>query len=96
MKFGRVTLPAGVELTRRRASAVLALQRAGVPRGGRRSILVVDDDPVSLRLVKATLDYLGYCSRVASGGADALAQAARDPPAVVVIHRLHLVIRGSA
>jgi CheY-like chemotaxis protein len=62
-----------------------SLQRAGVAREGAGTVLVVDDDTRSLRLMAATLDQLGYsslCTPSAKLGLEAAAEAA---PAAVIL-----------
>ena len=49
-------------------------------RGRRRRILVTDDDPVHLDLVRDLLEPLGFELTFASGGEACLAAAARQPP----------------
>lgn len=48
-------------------------------------ILVVDDDPVVLRLVSLTLSDEGYQVRTASDGVEAVQVAARDPIDLIVL-----------
>jgi CheY-like chemotaxis protein len=55
---------------------------------GARTVLAVDDDEDSLRKLKTTLDALGYQVAIARNGADALAAAQKNPPAVVVVDLL--------
>src|SRR5690606_24166913 len=80
-------LPKPVE----QGALLAALERAGVPphRGG--AVLVVDDDPGSLRLMAATLERLGYATRCETGGESALRVAAEAPPRAVI---LDLVMPG--
>jgi CheY-like chemotaxis protein len=62
-----------------------SLQRAGVAREGAGTVLIVDDDARSLKLMAATLDQLGYrtvCASTARLGLEAAAEAA---PAAVIL-----------
>ncbi len=54
------------------------------PFGGGRSLLVVDDDPVQLRLAKFRLSKLGFRVSSAGDGVEALEMARRKPPDVIV------------
>jgi protein-histidine pros-kinase len=53
-----------------------------------RAILVVDDDPASLRLADAALREAGYRTLCKATVEDALVAAAADPPAVVILDLL--------
>jgi signal transduction histidine kinase/DNA-binding response OmpR family regulator/HAMP domain-containing protein len=68
-----------------------ALVRAGVTPHRAGSVLVVDDDPGSRRLMSATLDRLGYRYRCEPDGESGLRAAAESPPRAVV---LDLVMPG--
>jgi signal transduction histidine kinase/DNA-binding response OmpR family regulator len=68
-----------------------ALRRAAVGSAGSGSVLVVDDDPSSSKLVSTTLKQLGYSPRCESNGAKAL-HSLRDSPPIAVI--LDLVMPG--
>jgi CheY-like chemotaxis protein len=68
-----------------------ALVRAGVTPHRAGSVLVVDDDPGSRRLMSATLDRLGYRYRCEPDGESGLIAAAESPPRAVV---LDLVMPG--
>jgi len=65
-----------------------ALRRTGLAPNGARPILVVDDDPAALKLMRTELQQLGYRSVLASEGEAALRAAAADPPALVVLDLL--------
>jgi CheY-like chemotaxis protein len=55
------------------------------PRPGRgRRVLVVDDDPVQLKVVKIQLEQLGFRAETARDGLEAIAQARRSPPDGIV------------
>jgi CheY-like chemotaxis protein len=62
-----------------------ALQRAGVGAHGAGAVLVVDDDPGSLRLMAASLTQLGYASTCVERGADGLRISQRQAPLAVVL-----------
>jgi CheY-like chemotaxis protein len=62
-----------------------SLRRAHVVPGPSGSVLIVDDDAGSLRLMAATLAQLGYESRTASSGDAALGAARESPPRAVVL-----------
>jgi PAS domain S-box-containing protein len=47
-------------------------------------LLVVDDDPIQLKLAAARLGDAGFAVETATTGAEALAQARRSPPSVIV------------
>jgi CheY-like chemotaxis protein len=68
------------------AALLAALSRAGVPPGRKSGpVLVLDDDPGSLKLMETTLHQLGLDAICESHGADAL-QAVRDrPPRAVIL-----------
>lgn len=70
--------------------ALLAsLGRAGVSPDRSGAVLVVDDDPASLKLMSATLAQLGYASQGVSSGAEGLRIAtAMTPPAIVLDLRM--------
>jgi PAS domain S-box-containing protein len=62
-----------------------ALSRAGVRPEQLGTILVVDDDPSSLRLMEAALAQLGYRCVCRSNGADGLAAAEALAPIAIVV-----------
>jgi PAS domain S-box-containing protein len=76
------------------AQLVAALRRLGVSpeRGGH--VLVVDDDPSSLRLMRATLSPLGYRVEGRPDGASALSAISQETPAVVILDLLMPVMDG--
>jgi signal transduction histidine kinase len=55
---------------------------------GTRTILVVDDDPATLKLADLALRELGHRPVCKDNAADALLAAAADPPAVVIVDLL--------
>ncbi len=69
-----------------RPEAILAaLLEVGVPPLVPRPILVVDDDPLDLRLMETALQSFGYRAVTRRDGAEGLEAAASDPPAAVVL-----------
>jgi CheY-like chemotaxis protein len=62
-----------------------SLQRAGIAPEGTGTVLVVDDDPRSLKLMAATLDQLGYRSLCTVSATQGLQAAAESAPAAVVL-----------
>jgi signal transduction histidine kinase/DNA-binding response OmpR family regulator/HAMP domain-containing protein len=69
-------------------SLLEALARAGVPRHQPGDILVVDDDPGSLKLMTTTLEQLGYETRSERDGESALGAARDRLPSAVVLDLL--------
>jgi signal transduction histidine kinase/CheY-like chemotaxis protein len=65
-----------------------ALRDAGVPPRSEGPILVIDDDPGSLRLMEAAFQQLGIACVLYSDGATALAAAELAPPAGFVVDLL--------
>jgi CheY-like chemotaxis protein len=51
----------------------------------RARLLIVDPDPISVRLLRATLASEGYDIDVAANGADALRKISTSPPEVVLL-----------
>ncbi|HVY49864.1 MAG TPA: PAS domain S-box protein [Minicystis sp.] len=76
------------------AALVAALERLGVVGEAAARVLVVDDDPASLRLVHATLAPLGYHVIGRPDGASALTAAAEERPHVVILDLLMPVMDG--
>jgi PAS domain S-box-containing protein len=70
------------------ADLLSSLQRAGLSPDQSGRILVVDDDPLALKLMEAMLRQIGYRSDVRSDGAAALDLAAREPPLAVIVDLL--------
>ena len=68
-----------------------SLQRAQLPPDHVRPILVVDDDPATLKLAERRLRRLGYRAVCHTTTEDALEAAHREPPAAVI---LDLVMPG--
>jgi PAS domain S-box-containing protein len=69
-----------------------AVERAGVPRGRKRAVLLVDGDVPALEASARTLEALGY-RVVAEPDADAALRAAADePPAAVIVSPFPLVL----
>ena len=73
------------------AALVGAMIRSGVAPGRTGTILVVDDDAGSLKLISATLKQLGYPTRSARGGEEALSILREMMPSAVI---LDLVMPG--
>jgi CheY-like chemotaxis protein len=67
------------------AALLHALRRAGVSPERRGAVLVVDDDPGSLKLMEATLGRSGYQTICRQDGEAALQAAAESPPVAVVL-----------
>ena len=65
-----------------------AAVRAAVPDTAGRAVLVVDDDPATLKLIETTLRLLEYRSVGARSAEEALRIAEADPPAIVVVDLL--------
>jgi CheY-like chemotaxis protein len=71
------------------ARALLAsLERGGAPPARGKQVMIVDDDPSSLRLMEATLAKLGYTALCFSSGADALVALERVRPVAIVLDLL--------
>ena len=66
------------------ASAATATREPDRPPAAR-SILIVEDDPSAVRLLRAYLEPEDYEVRVASDGASALEDAQRDPPSAILL-----------
>ncbi len=66
-------------------SLLASLERAGVTPGRSGTVMVVDDDAGSLRLMAATLGQLGYEVDGYERAADALATCAEAPPMAVIL-----------
>ena len=66
-------------------AVIHALERAGVKMTGSGSVLVVDDDPGSLRLMAASLHQLGYRSTCMASAVEALRLCEREAPLAVVL-----------
>lgn len=49
------------------------------------SILVVEDNALNLKLVRAVLENAGYCVRAAGTAEEGVAQAATEPPDLVLM-----------
>jgi PAS domain S-box-containing protein len=61
---------------------------------GGRTVMVVDDDPVVVRMVEATLRERGYRARGFTSAVDALHAAAADPPAVAIVDLMMPALDG--
>ena len=62
---------------------VAALSRLGMPRQAR--VMVVDDDPLALRLMQATLAGMGITAVCVEGGQQALRELAALPPDALIL-----------
>jgi PAS domain S-box-containing protein len=62
-----------------------SLEQAAVPADKGGKILIVDDDPAAHRLMRATLEQLGYHIDCSSSGEEALLLAAEQRPLAVVL-----------
>ncbi len=71
-----------------REQVVDALERYALARSDRRTVVVIDDDPLDLELVEAVLAPEGYSVLRAAGGEEGLALVAREHPAVVLLDLL--------
>ncbi|MBI2896427.1 MAG: PAS domain S-box protein [Deltaproteobacteria bacterium] len=65
-----------------------ALERIGVTPGAGRTVLVVDDDPNSLKLAESVLSRAGFRPVCRSDAREALEVAKEEPPAAVVLDLL--------
>jgi len=70
------------------AAVLASLRRAGVTPSGPRPIVVIDDDPATLKLIAATLVERGYEVVCFAEAEAALEAAASDPPGVIVLDLL--------
>ena len=64
---------------------ISALQRAGITTASTGTVLIVDDDPGSLRLMAASLNNLGYKSAAVERAVEGLRICERQPPLAVVL-----------
>ncbi|HEY3523813.1 MAG TPA: response regulator, partial [Candidatus Limnocylindrales bacterium] len=67
------------------ADAAISAGPASATRGRVRSILVVEDDPSAVRLLRAYLEPEGYAVSVASDGETAIANAAAQAPDAILL-----------
>ena len=58
------------------------------------NILIADDDPILVELVKFRLEGAGHVTSVASDGEDALKQIAADKPDLVVLDSMLPIVPG--
>ncbi|MBC9820444.1 GAF domain-containing protein [Terrabacter sp. MAHUQ-38] len=80
-------------------SRALQHTRTPVPGGTlpeRRSVVVVDDDPLALKLVRSTLEPLGWTVHTCSGGLDAADLVRSVDPSVVILDLLMPDVDGFA
>ncbi len=88
-----------VAVWRDRARAEAAAARADAARadhGRRRSVLVVDDDPAVLRIVRDVLREHGYAVATASNGEEALTTVGRMRPSAVLLDMHMPLLDGEA
>jgi PAS domain S-box-containing protein len=81
----QIVLAASIDVGFEGAELLATLENAGSPPPRGRPVLVVDDDPGSLRLMEATLANLGYAAACFSDPHAALRALAKLRPAAVVI-----------
>ena len=74
-----------VEAGQWRATSLRALDRAGVSASAAGTVLVVDDDAGSLRLMAASLQQLGYRSTGVDRAIEGLRLCEHEPPLAVVL-----------
>jgi signal transduction histidine kinase/CheY-like chemotaxis protein len=65
-----------------------ALEGAGLSVGDKHAVMVLDDDVISLELMRALLTDLGYEARCETDGAQALERVKRNPPSAIVLDLL--------
>jgi CheY-like chemotaxis protein len=61
---------------------------SAAPRSERPDVLVIEDEPAGVRLLRAYLESDGYNVRVASDGEHGLAEARRSPPSAIILDLL--------
>jgi CheY-like chemotaxis protein len=71
-----------------------SLHRAKLLPGSSRPVLVVDDDPMALKLAARALGHLGYSALCRSDAEAALATARETPPAAVILDLLMPEVDG--
>ncbi|HSK52108.1 MAG TPA: ATP-binding protein, partial [Clostridia bacterium] len=86
------TLPAGAPAEESPAAG--PVEPSGADRTGAARILIIEDDPSSVRLLQAYLEESGYGVSVASDGERGLAMALADPPAAILLDVLLPKIDG--
>ena len=77
-----------------RVALLESLERARISPRRSGEILVVDDDPASLRLMAAALQQLGYRARCVSNGEDGIRIARAAAPAALVLDLMMPVMDG--
>jgi DNA-binding response OmpR family regulator len=70
------------------AELLAALERVGVPRDGRRPILVIDDDPKDLKIIERALTERGYRPVCLEEGEAGLHAVRAELPALVILDLL--------
>jgi DNA-binding response OmpR family regulator len=67
------------------ASAIDGIPEASVGGGAGRDVLVIEDDPSAVRLLRTYLESDGYTVRLARDGPSGIATARTDPPAAIIL-----------
>jgi signal transduction histidine kinase/ActR/RegA family two-component response regulator len=80
--------PAAAAVVAAVSSASLSTPRAAplsaAPRAGE-AVLVVDDNPINLKVACAMLRLVGRATRTATNGEEAIAEVTREPPSVILM-----------
>ena len=87
--FSAILPRAMTETDERHATSAVPVSTAGA-----HTVMIVDDDPVVVRMVEATLRERGYRSRGFTSAVDALHAAVADPPAVAIVDLLMPALDG--
>ncbi|MFI5350120.1 MAG: PAS domain S-box protein [Elusimicrobiota bacterium] len=67
------------------ADLLSSLQRAGIPPQGGRTVLVIEDDPMSRKLMEKTLEAVGYQATCRPDAESALETIATNRPAAIIL-----------
>jgi signal transduction histidine kinase/CheY-like chemotaxis protein len=73
-----------------------AVSRCAAAAAGRRAVVVIDDEPLDVQLVEATLGPEGWTVLGATGGEEGVATVRRESPAVVLLDLLMPDVDGFA
>jgi signal transduction histidine kinase/CheY-like chemotaxis protein len=82
-----------------REKLTAALQRVRIPsnvKGSAAKVLAIDDDPMTLELIRATLEAEGYTVLRAAGGEEGIALAKSELPALIILDLLMPDVDGFA
>jgi signal transduction histidine kinase/DNA-binding response OmpR family regulator len=79
-----------------RDDVLAAVERCIRIRSAERKVLAIDDDPKAIEVMKAMLEDKGYIVFTATGGAEGVALAATEQPAVVLLDLLMPNVDGFA